>query len=354
MWCRLGLFGFVLFELLFSQYLFAQSLAFSRNARTFESVHSSLFVKSLGHACLSITISPDSLPCNPANMVYQDKNTLGADLLLSNGHSALSNIRQLLDGEISQGLVDTLFTEGKIIQIEANVDINFKSKYINARYTPFTVKGFSVVRNEANPDVELSAVEEKGFALQSAYQVIDGLSIGVQVRFLERKFVRQQFQLILMGTPAGDQLLSPKSQKVTYIEPGMTWEISNNWHPRLSVLVANLGFVSDKHDELNVPVDYQVGFGITPPIRWGELQLALDYKSLTLVEADQAKFRFGGTYGFGAMHFATGLDVNGVSGGIFYGLQQATAGVMYSTTRITNEDEDYFTQTLYVQLGWRI
>ncbi|USN48592.1 MAG: hypothetical protein H6626_05720 [Pseudobdellovibrionaceae bacterium] len=333
----------------------AQSLAFSRNPRTFETVQSSLFIKGMAHSCLAIKNIPDGMPCNPANVPLQKKPKLGIELLLSNGYSSLNNVRKLIKGEVSDELVDTLFSEGKIIQIEANAELDFQSNLLNARYTPLTVKGLSVVRNEANPDVELSVMEEKGFMFQTGIETFDNLFLGVQARFVERKFIRQQFKLISLGTTAGRDALKAKEQTATYIEPGATWILAKKWQPRVSLLVANLGSVSQEYDELKVPVDVQFGFGISPPVKWGELEISLEYKSLSYEEeTDFEKLRFGGSYNFGAMNLVAGLDANGISGGIFYALDQIDAGVLFSTTKLTNEDEDFFTQTVYVQLGWRI
>ena len=332
----------------------AQSLAFSRNARTFETVQSSLFIKGLSHACLAITQIPDGMPCNPANLPFIRKPKLSLEILLSNGHAALNNVQKLLKEDISDELVNSLFSEGQILQIEANSELNFQSKHFNARYTPLTVKGFSVVRNEADPNIEIAAIQEKGFLFQTGFQMLNDVYLGAQLRFIERKFVKQQFKLTLLGTDQGKTLLKPKTQSLAFFEPGVTWILAKQWEPRLSLLIANLGSISEKHDELNTPAEAQVAFGVSPPISWGELELSIEYKSLTYEESDLEKIRFGGFYQFGAMNLVGGVDANGISGGIFYGLNQVDAGILFSTTKVTNEDENFFTQTVYVQLGWRI
>lgn len=335
---------------------FAQSssLAFSRNARTFETQHSTLVMKGLANSCLTMPIIPDGLPCNPAMTSLNLKPSLGAEIQLSNGYSALDNVRKLIDGKITQELVDTLFAEGKIIQIEANADINFHSRYFSGQFTPISVKGFSVVRNEANPDVDLYAIEEKGFTFQSGYEVYKDFFAGLQLRTLSRKFIKQRFKLAVLGTQAGQDLLKPKEQNATYIEPGFTYFFSKDWKPRVSLFVANLGFYSQKYEELNTPVEAQVGIGISPPMTWGEMDLSLEYRSMTYEENDLKKLRFGALYHFGSMYLSGGLDSNGISGGVFYKLDKINAGIVYSTTQVTNQGESFYTQTVYVQLGWQI
>jgi hypothetical protein len=351
---RIVLFTFLFFfGVFFARVAFAD-LAFSRNARTFETQHSSLMVKGLAHACLSITLNPDGLPCNPALAPLNKKPSLGAEALLSNGFSTLKNVRALVNGNINDELIGTLFAEGQIMQIESNIDINFVSKYLNAQYSPLSIKGFSVVRNEANPDVDLYAIEEEGFTFQSGYEIFDDFFAGLQIRATRRKFIRQRFKLIALGTQEGKDLLIPKLQNAVYFEPGLTWFFKSEWRPRISLFITNFGNLSKKYEELKTPVEAQVGFGIAPPLPWGELELSLEYRSLNYEEKDLQKLHLGSVYKFGSMFLTGGLDTNGISGGVFYYLDKINAGVIYSTTKFLNENENYFTQTVYLQLGWQI
>lgn len=340
----------------FSPPAFAQtsSLAFSRNARTFELQHSTLVMKGLGNACLTLENIPDGLPCNPAMTPMNSKPGIGAEVQLSNGYSSLENVRKVLDGKISEELADTLFSQGKILQVEANADINFRSKYLSGEYTPFSVKGFSVVRNEANPDVDFYAIQESGFTFQSGYEVLRDFYAGLQVRTLSRKFIKQRFKLAAVATPTGQDLLKPQDQNVLYLEPGFTYYFAPAWRPRVSLFVANSGFVSKKYDELREPAEAQVGFGISPPVQWGNLDISLEYRSMTYEEDVAKKFRFGSLYHFGSMYLMGGVDSNGLSGGVFYGLDKINAGVVYSTTQLLNEGDGFYTQTVYVQLGWQL
>lgn len=331
-----------------------ESLAFSRNARTFETQHSTLVMKGLAHACLTILRMPDGLPCNPASTSLNEKASIGAELLLANGYSNLSRVRKLLDGDIDQETIDDMFTKGKVIQLESNVDIQFKSKYLNGVYSPFSVKGLSVVRNEANPDVDLYSVEEKGFTFQSGMEIYNNLYAGLQVRTVDRKFIRKRFKLLQIATEQGKDLLKPNTQQAVYGEPGLTYIYPASWKPRASFFLANWGYVSEQYDDLKTPVDPQFGIAISPPMTWGDLDLSLEYRSMNYEESDAEKIHFGALYQFGSMYLSAGLDSNGASGGVFYYLDQINAGVVYSTTRFINSGESNYTQTVYVQLGWQL
>jgi hypothetical protein len=331
-----------------------QSLAFSRNARTFETQHSSLSIKGMAGACLTVSYIPDGIPCNPAMTPLNSKSSLAVEALLSNGYSAIDNIRKLLSGQVTQELVDTLFTKGKIVQIEASADIDFHSKYLNGQFTPVSIKGFSVIRNEANPEVDLYSIEENGYTFQSGYEVYRDLFVGLQIRTLNRKFIKQRFKLAVLGTQAGQDLLKPKTQTVTFFEPGLTYFLGSQWKPRVSLFVANLGTATEKFDEIAEPVEGQIGFGLSPPLDWGDLDLSLEYRSMSYEEDDLQKLRFGAMYRFGSMYLTGGIDSNGISGGVLYRLDNINAGVVYSTTQFMNQEENFYTQTVYVQLGWQL
>ncbi len=330
-------------------------LAFSRNSRTFETVNSSLFIKGLAHACLAQIDVPDALPCNPAVTPFNKKASLNAEFLLSNGYSNLQSVRSLMSSEYSQELIDTFFSKDKVIQIEAGVNINFLSKFLNAQYNPLSVKAYSVVRNEANPDIDFYSVEEQGFNFQSGFKMTDNLSLGLQTRFLDRKFIKQRFKLTVLGTQAGRDALQAKKQNVIFVEPGLFWQMDYQWKPRLSLLVANSGFFSTDDTTFKDPAEAQLGFAFSPPVYWGDVDINIDYKSLSYDEnLWWEKIRLGVLYKYGSMHFTSGVDANGISSGILYGLDKINAGVLYSTTKYIKDNDNYYTQTVYVQLGWQI
>ncbi len=185
-------------------------------------------------------------------------------------------------------------------------------------FSPLSIKGFSAVRNEANPDVDLYAIEETGFVFQSGYEVFNDFYAGIQLKAWNRKFIKQRFKLVALGTQAGQDLLKPKTQSVTYVEPGFTYFLSQNWKPRISLMVVNLGVVSKKYEDFEEPVEAQVGLGISPPVLWGE------------------------------------IDSNGISGGVYYDVNMINAGIVYSTTQFANQSNNFYTQTVYLQLGWQL
>ena len=332
----------------------AANLAFSRNARTFETVQSSLFVKSVAHACLGLIEVPDGPPCNPAFVPLQARARLGAEFLLSNGYPALQKMQQLLRGDIDQNLVDTLFSNQRVLQIEGNAELNFYSKFLVSRYAPVSVKFFSVVRNEANPLIDLYAVQDQSMLLQTGYKIGYGFSVGAQARQIQRKFIRRQFKLLDVATQTGRDRLKPKEQSLLYFEPSLGYKSSTTWPLTAGLMLVNLGTASVVYDELNEESQVQAGIALGAPIPYGQFRVMVDYKNLAPNEQESEKFRVGAMYSFGAMNLGAGADYNGLSWGLYYGVQQIHAGIMYSTTSTPWTNSDFYTQTVYLQVGWEI
>lgn len=349
---------FLFSSFFYSSLSFSQNtdLAFSRNARTFETQQASLVTKSMAFACLSMTVVPDGLPCNPAFTPLRKTATLGIEGLISNGYSTLSTMQKLLSGNIDQDLINTLTnTQNRVLQIEGNAEINLMSPYLNARYTPASLKYFSVIRNEALPKIDLYAVQEDSYVFQSGYEFAKGLYGGIQFRSLERKFIKQEFSASQLGTDEGKKLLTPENEQAMYFEPGIAYIYDSIWKPRFSAMLVNLGTQSGQFVDLAEPLEGQLSIGLTAPLKWGSFDIEVDYRSMTYDEPTIIeRLHLGALYHLGTMFLSGGVDYNGISGGIYYGLEQINAGIMYSTTQVPWRNEDYYTQTVYVQFGWQI
>lgn len=347
--------SFLLLIILISKLALASddSLSFSRNARTFETQHGSLIVKSLAFACLGLNDVADGLPCNPAMTSKATKGNLKAEGLISNGYNNLAKAKKLLSGDVDQAVVNDLFSDQRVIQVESFADVMFTSKFMNSRFTPFSYKFFSVVRNDANPDVELFAVDEQDLTIQSGFSFGD-FDIGVELKKTDFKFIRQRFKLLALSTQQGVDAIKPKKQSALFIQPAATYNLPFDWSPRVVLQIVNMGVVDEKYDEFRHPVEAQFGLGISPPVPYGKLDLLLDYKSLNYEEKADEKIHLGALYKYGVMNLGFGLDANGASLGVYYGLEQINAGILFSTTQLPWREEDYYAQTVYLQVGWQL
>lgn len=331
----------------------ADSLALSRNARTFELQHSSLIIKSLGHACLALKEVQDGLPCNPGYVTRIKKAGLRVEGLLSNGYSNLTRTRRILSNQFDQDLLTDFFQGQSVLQTETFVDLMFVSPFISSRISPLSYKLFTVIRNEANPDADLYAVEENDLAIQFGYRW-GGFDFGLEIKSTEWKFVRQRFKMLSLATPEGLAKIRPKSQQTVFLNPSITYELPIFWAPRIVLQAANLGKVSEEFEEFPHPEELTAGFGLSPPLPYGSLDILIDYKSLNYEEDEMDRFHLGVIYRLGAMSLGAGLDSNGVSLGIFQGLESVNAGILFTSTRQPWKESDYYADTVYVQLGWQL
>lgn len=330
------------------------SAALARTARTFETINSTLIMKGMAHSCLALKTLPDGLPCNPAMTSLQKRKSLRGQFLISDGYSAVKDLKNVVDGEVTQEMVDGFFSEERVIQIEASTDLMYRSADMNIQLTPVALRGYSEIRNEANPDVDLYTVEEKGLRFQTGYQFSDEFLLGFQVRVLNRKVVSQQFKLFELGTEAGQGLLDPVKQSILFLEPGATFLMGDAWSPRLSLMIANLGYVSQRSPQVPTSVEPQIGFGITPPTDEGELDLTLEYSSLSFQEKGSDRLHLGALYRVNEFYYSAGIDAHGTSAGIHYENRHINGGLIFSTTRTLKERETFDSHNFYFQLGLEI
>lgn len=343
----------IILILIFVGSVSAQTLSFSKNARTFETQTGSLTVKSLAYACLNLKTIEDDIPCNPAMVPEATGGQIKTFVLISNGYSNLTKIKRLMSNEFDQGLINDLFSEQRVLQTEATADLMFITKYINAKISPLTYKFFSVMRNDANPDVELVGVEQQEVVVQTGYK-FENFNFGLEVKSTEWKFIHQNFKLLSLSTPEGAALLKPKSQTTVFVNPAVTYTIENSWSPRISVVMDNLVSTSAEFNEFQHPQEIKYGFSVTPPLSVGELNLLIDYKKLNADDTAEEKVHYGALYKYGAMNLSGGVDAHGGSVGIFYTLDVISSGILFSTTQLPWKDRDYFSQTVYVQIGWKL
>ena len=329
-------------------------LAFTHNPRTQIDQGSTLISKSVAHACLGLLDLSDGLECNPANSPYLINSSFGIEGSISNGYSNLQNVRDMLSGNVSQDTVNNIFGQGRFTQIDTSATVLFKSKYFSGSYTPLSVRGFSIVRNEANPEAQVQFVEETGFAFQSGAKIGDQFSVGLQTRLVSRKSVSRTFKLVELATESGRDLLKPQDQTVVFLEPGATWIIAKAWQPRISVFVQDVPISKNGESYVPITTSPQAGFAISPPVKFGQMDLMLEYRQLEADAGIKRSVHLGGIYRFGSMNLLGGIDGNGSSGGVFYTLDKINAGIMYSTTTTLFSTDNFYTQTVYAQLGWQL
>lgn len=326
----------------------------ARTARTSETTHSTLIMKGLGHACLTLPVLPDGLPCNPAMTAARADKKFRIQGLISDGYQQVKNLERIVDGEVSQETVDNFFTEEKHAQLEASWDLMYLSPDYNIQFTPRALRGFSDVRNEANPDINVYVTDERSLRLQSAFQYDQDLHIGIQIRAVHRKSIKENFRLFQLATESGQNLLDPYEQGILFLEPGAAWLMEGAWKPKLSMMVRDWGYSSTRSHSVPIKPNFSAGFGLTPPSDEGEMNLGVEYGTGGEGLSSFEGLRLSALYRVNELYYSAGIDPEGSSVGAHYEGHHVNGGLVFATTRTLNSNRDLNHQTLYFQLGLQL
>lgn len=351
-----------LIVLLFSLFFIAKvsyaqinTLGFPENARTSILQGSSLYSKGLAGACLSIIEAPDDIPCAASNLVFDENSVFSGQLALSNGYSSLSLIRETLGNNLSAEFID-LVLDQKVFQIDTAIQVYFKSKYFSGKYVPMSVRAFIGLRNDVNPNIDIFAVEEKGFYFQLSSTVINKrLSVGIQIRALDRTLVKSTFKASDFGVEQDSDLVSSEEYKVFYLDPSLTYKIPKFYNLVLTGALVNLGSSKLKNrTDVKEPIAFRVGGSMEKSLlKYGTLRGSLEYGRQDYTENFINSLRLGFIYTYGGMKIIGGLNTYGMSTGVHFGISNIQAGIVYSSSRFPDLSNDSFVQTVYVQIGWR-
>ncbi len=345
------IFACALAGLIFSSGALAVSLATVRNPRTFSMNYQSMAIKSVAFSCLAWDNIPDDLPCQPAFLPLQKKPRFVANGLISNGYQSFAKARRLLANDIDAEFMNGLFTQDKILEVEANASMHFLSQYVSAKYLLYGLQYYSTQRNQANPQLEMYAAESKQWVVQTGYPISQMFLVGLQLRSQSDKIVNKAFRLTELGTDSGKELLKPKEYSRLLAEPGVALN-GSNW--KLSVLGANLLVDGDNTEEIEEKPEAQVGASYEFPAFSGKMDLSVDYKSLSYTEDPDQKLHWGARYQYGVLSLLGGVDSWGLSGGLFFSIEKIYSGILYSTSQVPWRKSEEYAQTTYIELGWQL
>jgi hypothetical protein len=257
----------------------------------------------------------------------------------------------LLSNDLDSEFLSDLFSQDRILEVEANASMHFISQYVSAKYLLYGLQFYSTQRNQSDPQIDMLATESKQWIVQTGYQFSPIVSVGLQLRSQQDKIVRKSFRLADLGTDNGKDLLKPKDYSRLYAEPGIVLGGSDL---KLSLLGAGLLVDGETTDDINERGEAQVGASYGFAALSGRVDLSVDYKSLTYTEEDSQKLHWGARYKYGALSLLGGVDAWGVSGGLFFSIEKIYSGILYSTSQVPWRKSEEYAQTTYIELGWQI
>ena len=283
---------------------------------------------------------PDGTVCNPAYLPDQKESILSARAFVGNGYAAFNSADQLLNQKISQAYLQTLFQQQNDTALEANIGLNFTTRYLQAIFSPYRVQYASEVHNPNEPVVAVNAALEQALVFSTGSSLIGisnayrDFSVGLRLNILQRKFVHGSFSFLDVATKSTADYLPVRQQNSVLFDPVAAWiPVHHPWHFRVSFGVKNLGYTSDIYSEYPNQVDLVGGIGIEPPLNWGRLRIGVDFVDLIYANAPMDRARLGASYQFGLIELMTGLNTDAATLGISFLISFIQVGVVYEVAR---------------------
>jgi hypothetical protein len=322
---------------------------------TVDARETSLGAKGVAHACLTMLNTKDSLPCNPALMARWRKTGFIGQATFGNSYESLSTANKILSGDgVDTPLLQSLFQRNQIIEMQAQGELAFWSRGLGVQFVPAHIDFYSIVRNQAYPVIGLSALQEQSLNVLGGHALTDDLLLGARLRFIERKFVRNDFSLFDAAAEDGKILTQTHSQKAVVAEPSLAYLPRLPWNPSLALAIRDVGYFDQAWAHVPSEPRLEAGIGVAPDLRWGRLELALNYRPAEVSSPLAESLRSGVSYSLGHLTGLLGLGSDYVSAGILFGVENLSGGLIYTSTRSPFAEKSAYAQSIYSQLGIRI
>ncbi len=304
--------------------------------------------------CITSFITGQStLPCNPAALAEIQDPTFASTLFFGHGYDSAQKTLTVLQGEITSENLEEIINQNETLSSELSATVLFKKSHWGISFSPFRLVYQSKVVDKAYPQVLMYAAQEESLQFQLGTAITQKLEGGLQVRWVHRKVSYDQFAFYDYIVDSKN-FLKVLEQEVLYIEPGLTYHISENWDPRFSLLLSNGGFARTKISFIDTEPDLIVGFGLTPPMPFGTLDLSLTLADEDLPElAPSEKLRVGASYSLALAKSVLTLGAHDLSLGLLTQLWSARVGIYYSWVRNATLDQSiYDSDTFFTEFGF--
>ncbi len=334
--------------------VYAQNVLSTELPAKFDSLQYSLGARGVGQACLTMSNLGDSVPCQPALLAKRTKGNFMAQAAFGNSYEAIENANHLLNKDVDATFMKSMFEQNRIMEMQANGELVFLAPHFSAQFIPYQISYTSVIRNKSYPVVALHALQSRIWAVQTGWALNEEIAVGAEASFNERKFIHTEFDAFEAAAEDGERFLKPRTQNSALFEPGIIYSPNLAWRPKLSAKIEGIGHYNHHYDELQDEPGINVGIGATPPLRWGRLELGIDYRKNPNSNYFLESLHAGVSYQFGHMTAVSGLSSTSATAGIMFGLDSIRAGIIYSSTRIPFADDVEYAQSIYSQFGLQI
>lgn len=267
---RLRILIALLLSLMFLHAIQARAVAMPRSMLQ---GNSSFMTQAMGQTCYAFDLPSDTLPCNPAFMARERERQFKANLFFGNNIRYAKEASDLLQGSANDETVRNLFRQRESSELETAADIAFLTETMGFAIQPVRLNYYTLFRNQALPEVTLFASREESLRAQFASYMDRDLYWGVQIRYLHRKYIAQDFFLTDALAQDGSKLFEPEEQNVLFLEPSLLYANDEHWlRPQLSASLTNWGFADRKSTAYKSSPQFHVSGAVVPdfgPGKWG-------------------------------------------------------------------------------------
>lgn len=271
-------------------------------------------------SCFSLDIPSDTLPCNPAFIAKEKERRFNANVYLGNNVSYLKEATDLSQGHANEDSIQTIFKRHEDNQLQTQIELGHVQETFGWAVTPMQVNYSTTFRNQALPEISLYASLEESARIQFGSYLSDDWSFGVQLRYLQRRFVASRFFLLEALLPSGKYLFEPRRQSLFFVEPALLYAPKgNSANPEFTLMIANAGWVNQNYAELPVTPEYHFTSSVNPELSYGRFSLGLDLNLNKNMRTGQFPVTLGSFYEYGILRLfgSIGRDENAVGMGVF-------------------------------------
>ena len=279
------------------------SLAFSFEVKnSFLSSMSGFMSMGLRQSCYAFDISSNTLPCNPAFIGKEKSRRFNASIFLGNNVSYLDEATDLSRGHADEFSIQKLFQRHEDDELQTQIELGHIQEKFGWSVTPMQVNYSTTFRNQALPQISLYASLEETAKMQFGGYLGDDWSFGIQLRYLQRRFVASQFYLTDALVPEGRALFEPRKQSSLFVEPAILYTPeAHDLNPEFTVFIANSGYVDKSYSELPVIPEYHFTVSINPELTYGKFSLGVDVNFNKDIQNSVSPMTLGSYYEYGIL-----------------------------------------------------
>jgi hypothetical protein len=305
----------------------------------------------MGGTCLTQFGLQDDLPCAASLLVAQSKPRFVGTGLVGNGYEAVKTTNDVLYKPLTETALRNLFKNKNRLEAAGSLKLTFLAPGFAAQFAPYQASLNTVIRNVSYPVVGVHAINERRLSLGWAKERWNRVFIGAHLRFFQRRFIHNEFQLFQAVTSSG-ALVTPFEHSGFGIDPSITWWSKHRSSFRVTIGIENLDWVNRTPPKgLSQPRGV-AGIGGQVPLFLGQWEWGLDWRPLSDSEAAaEESFSLGSNYRLGALQILGGLNHRSLSGGLRFALASVDLGVAYTTTRWPGGSDSDYQQTVMTQIG---